>query len=113
MNDYVRETGGKYLAYDVSMQLDESAYLFSFNTSINSSPRLLALLTGPGFCVMDQAHQMSSSLDEGYCRMGTWNSVFDNNYDLVNTMGGYPPGDYTLDFFVYGRKLYTMRFTLN
>ena len=76
-----------------------------------SSPRLLVLLTGPGFCVTDELH--SFLLDRGSCRTSTISSAFENAYPLLQSSGGFPKGDYQLDFFLYGRKLYTMRFALS
>ena len=111
----MNDGSGKFLAYDVAMRLDVDPYnfrtMFRKDAFGGMDHKLLALLTGPGFCVADAAHAMS--IDKGDCRIGTWDSVFDNNFLVVNDMGGYPPGDYTLDFFVYGRRLYTMRFTLD
>lgn len=109
-----RLENGAVLGYDLNISmtmLKEERSRWQKMRDAHYAASVVSCLHGPDKICLINTDSLKVKDDNYHDQYLSWD-VFSSNYHLVKDRGGYPAGDYTLDFYIWGVKVYTMVFSL-
>lgn len=102
----------EFIGYEIHAERSydsQTSYEWTQNHSLSEPHPFVEYLSGPGVHLMNVIPGFSAIPGDQF----TFLNVFHDEYRLMEQFGGYPSGDYTIDFFYCGVKVYTIHFTLS
>ena len=107
LRKWVEHESQEFLGYEIHTERVNDPYV---RYALGEPHPFVEYLSGPGVHVMNIGNTGFNAIAGDQF---TFLNVFHDEYRLLEQFGGYPPGDYTIDLFYCGVRMYTMHFTLN